>query len=110
MKRIAELRKRDAISQYELAEKLGVSQQTVSKYERGLVQPDTESLLKMANLFDVSVDYLIERTDIPKNENLEDIPRGIYMRLAKEAQNMQLDEKDVEYIIDMYKRFRKMNE
>lgn len=110
MKRIAELRKQhNNMTQDELAKKLGVSQQTISKYERGLVEPDSENLKKLATLFGVTVDYIIECSDVKSMPSVSNIPAGIYMRLAKEAEEMQLDKEDIDYIINLYKRFRQMN-
>ncbi len=60
MKRIAEKRKDMNLSQAELDEKLGVSQQTISKYENGSREPDNATLLKLSKMFNVTIDYLLE--------------------------------------------------
>lgn len=65
MKNLAKLRKDAGMSQFELAERLGVSQQTISKYEKGTRQPDNATLLKLSEIFNCSVDYLLGRTDDP---------------------------------------------
>lgn len=68
-RRLAELRKEKNVSQEELAEKLYVSRQTISNWERGKTYPDINSLLLMANYFDVSLDYLIKGdVDIMKHQ------------------------------------------
>lgn len=64
MKRIAELRKEKGLNQVGLGLKLNVSQKMVSAYESGVHQPSVETLKEMAKIFDVSVDYIIELTDI----------------------------------------------
>ena len=56
MKSLARLREKYKLSQGDLAEKIGVSQQTVSKYERGLLEPNLETLRILADYFDVTVD------------------------------------------------------
>jgi transcriptional regulator with XRE-family HTH domain len=56
--RIAELRKQYNYSQEYVAEKLNVSRQAVSKWEQDLSAPDTNNLIALAVLFDVSVEYL----------------------------------------------------
>ncbi len=66
MRRIAELRKEKHWNQVALAMKLNVSQYLVSAYETGRHQPGVETLLRMAELFNVSVDYIIGNTDIKK--------------------------------------------
>lgn len=57
---IAELRKGHGMTQLELAEKMGVTDKAVSKWERDLSCPDINSLPKLAELFDVSVDELMQ--------------------------------------------------
>jgi transcriptional regulator with XRE-family HTH domain len=62
-KRIKSLRKEAKISQTELASLLGVSKQTVSNYETGMRKPGLGIVIKVANIFNVSVDYIIGRDD-----------------------------------------------
>lgn len=57
--RIAEQRKKLGLSQEELAEKLNISQKSISKYERGSRRPSYEVLVSMAALFGVTTDYLL---------------------------------------------------
>ena len=64
MKRIAELRRAKHWNQIALALKLNVSQYLISAYETGRHQPSIDVLKQMSNLFHVSVDYIIENTDI----------------------------------------------
>lgn len=59
-KRLVELRTERGLSQEDLAEKLYVSRQTISNWERGKTYPDINSLLLMATYFDVSLDHLIK--------------------------------------------------
>lgn len=57
--KIQTLRKEAGLSQEELADQLGVSRQAVSKWERDSGYPETEKILRMARLFQVTVDYLL---------------------------------------------------
>ena len=59
------LRRDKEWSQDELAEKLNVSRQSVSKWESGKALPDSEKILAMANLFDVSTDFLLKDEQEP---------------------------------------------
>ena len=59
-KRASSLRRRLALSQAGLAEKLGVSAQAVSKWETGAALPDIELLLELSRLYGVSVNELLE--------------------------------------------------
>lgn len=56
--RIAAMRKEKDISQTELAKRLNVSRQAVSKWEQGISSPDTERLIRLAEIFDTEVEYL----------------------------------------------------
>lgn len=67
--RIKFLRKRANITQSELAEKLNLSFGTISKYEKDEISIPSETLLKIANIFNVSTDFLLGRVDI-KNESI----------------------------------------
>ena len=58
--RIAEERKKKGMTQEDMAEKLNLSRQAISKWESGSSFPDTENLLKLSFLFSVSVDYLLK--------------------------------------------------
>lgn len=64
--RLKELRKSKGISQLKLAMDLSMNQNTVSRYETGSHQADYETLIKIADYFDVSIDYLLGRTENPK--------------------------------------------
>ena len=65
--KIIYLRKQQNWSQEQLAEQLGVSRQSVSKWESGLSIPDLDKIIKMSRIFGVSTDYLIkdEITEAP---------------------------------------------
>lgn len=52
------LRVKKGWKQYELADKLGISRQAISKWEVGLCKPDLDNFIKLASLFNVSLDYL----------------------------------------------------
>jgi len=72
MKCLSYLRKQNNLSQWDLAEKIGISQQTISKYERGLLEPDFETLNFLADYFNVSIDYLLGRNETQNDaEQLE---------------------------------------
>lgn len=57
--KIVFLRKRKGWSQEELADKLDISRQSVSKWELGASIPDLDKIIKLSDLFDVTTDYLL---------------------------------------------------
>ena len=77
--KIYEYRKLNRWSQEELADKLEVSRQTISKWEVGKNIPELEKLIKLAELFDISVDELVKENigvDL-NNENTENAEEKI---------------------------------
>ncbi len=63
--RLKEIRKSKSISQLKLAMDLNTNQNTISRYETGEREPCIADLIKIADYFNVSLDYLLERTDNP---------------------------------------------
>jgi len=61
--RLKQLRKERDISQLKLAIDLNMNQNSISRYENGEREADYETLIKFADYFDVSLDYLLGRTD-----------------------------------------------
>lgn len=59
---LIELRKKAGLSQEKLADQIGVTQKSISKYEKQDARPSWEALIAMADLFNVSIDYLLERS------------------------------------------------
>lgn len=64
VKNLKELRMQAGISQQQLADVVGVSQQSINKYENHNIEPDIRTLVALADYFETSVDYLIGHTDI----------------------------------------------
>ncbi len=64
--RLKQLRQKKGISQLTLAEAIGVSQQSINKYENHAVEPDIRTLMDMADYFGTSVDYLIGHTNLER--------------------------------------------
>lgn len=65
-RRIRDLREDHDLSQQQVAQYLGTYQPHYSKYERGERDIPTEYLIRLADLYETSVDYILERTDDPK--------------------------------------------
>lgn len=64
--KLRELRNLAGLTQNDLASKLNVSGQTILNWENGIYEPKISQLIELADLFDVSVDYLVDR---PKRKN-----------------------------------------
>ena len=64
--RLKEIRKSRRLSQLKLAMDLNTNQNTISRYENGEREPGIKELIKIADYFNVSLDYLLERTENPE--------------------------------------------
>ena len=64
--RLKEIKTSKGISQLKLSIAMNTNQNTISRYETLEREPGLAELIKLADYFDISVDYLLERTDNPK--------------------------------------------
>ena len=84
--KILELRKKENLSQEELAEKVGVARQTISKWELGETAPDIKQSKQLADIFNVSVDELVDGNNesavMKKLSNTEKLA-GIVIKMLK---------------------------
>lgn len=69
-----ELRRKYNLNQFDVANKLNISPSAIGMYEQGRRQPDNEMIKKIANLFDVSTDYLLDNDSVSKQieNNIDD--------------------------------------
>ncbi len=93
MERLKLLRNKNGQSQKDIAERLGITQQAYANYERGAREPDNETLSQLADLFGVSVDYLLGRTDEPIPQSLDEQLNGIEFALFGEVKDLTDEEK-----------------
>ena len=77
---IKELREKNKLTQAELAEKLCVSDKTISKWERGESSPDISVLVEIADLFGVSLDYLVRAENLDRTVKENKISQTRYNR------------------------------
>lgn len=68
MDRLKQLRAEKGLAQKDMASFLKIDRTTYVKYESGSSEPNFSTLSKLAEFFDVSVDYLLGRTDVRKNQ------------------------------------------
>lgn len=86
--RIQSLRKAKGMSQEELADKIGVSRQAVSKWESGQSTPDSEKIIIMSELFEVTTDYIlkgIESVSATNKKTIQSIYWGFVVIFAAVA-------------------------
>lgn len=88
MKMLRILRKNKGLSMKELGEIIGVAESTISQYETGKREPDFETLLKLGEFFNVSVDYLL-RGDTPQNNKTPALTKKDERDIAKTLANLK---------------------
>lgn len=93
IKRIRDLREDADLTQKEVGEKLNMSQSQYQKYESGLVTPSINILLSIAELYDVSLDYLLNRTNYKKVVQSEAM-RSRNNRLMNYYNRLSLEDQD----------------
>lgn len=94
--RLYELRKKNNLSQEELAEKLGVSRQAVSKWERSEASPDTDNLIGLAKIYGLSLDELIYGKKEEKKEETQEEPKDETKEEKTEGEKLFVDIDDGE--------------
>ena len=89
--RIKDLREDADMRQIDLANAVGIDQRTISNYETGKTYPDSFALIKLADYFHVSIDYLVGRTNYNTfiEDNREILMKQILEETAKLHQSLQ---------------------
>jgi len=82
--KIKELRKKKKMTQQDVANKLKLAKSTISQYENNINEPDNKTLIKIADMFEVTVDYLLGRDPNPTLSQSEKEE----MRVTEELINM----------------------
>lgn len=105
--RITILRTRKGITQKKLAQLSNITEASLSRYENGLREPKINTLIKLSDVLDSTVDYLIGKTDIENGvivnkltipEKLRDI-KTEYLLIARDLEKLRISPKDVNNFI-----------
>lgn len=100
--RLKQLRIKKGITQVEFAKKFNISSGTIAMWETAKRTPDVETLKKIADFFDVTIDYLLFDS-LETNDNQID---NVYLSLAQEAQEEGIDPRDIKLAIETIKAMR----
>ncbi|MBQ9947941.1 MAG: helix-turn-helix domain-containing protein [Oscillospiraceae bacterium] len=100
--KIQQLRKSNGLSQEQLAEKLNVSRQAISKWESGTSLPDAEKIVLISDLFEVSTDYLMKDENTSRaddnNQQIIQVSRKLYISDINKRKLSAFDEFEIEII------------
>lgn len=108
-KRLKSLLNQKDLTQRDLARHFGWGDTTVSNYISGNRQPDLETTQALADFFDVTLDYLLGRTDNPKEYVTPKIPEN-WEQVIRRLTEQGLSAEDVEAAIEFIRAAKKMRE
>ena len=97
--RISELRKEKGLTLQQVADAIGVGNNTISRYENGKREPNSEMWKKLANYFNVSVDYLVGNDDYNTFLDIEKYAKGLRNKYAHGS--IQLSLNDFENLVEI---------
>lgn len=109
MKNLKKIRLERKLTQEELADYINVSKSTYSRYESGTTEPDMDTLNKLADFFNVSVDYLLGREE-SSIERLEKNLARLDPRIQQAYHSLQnMDEEDLAMTLELIKVIESKN-
>jgi transcriptional regulator with XRE-family HTH domain len=104
---LSELRNERGLLQKEVANYLNVTVATISNYEKDVHSPDLNTLVKLADLFDVSVDYLLQRTNCRTNIDVLNRPLSCDYTVGDLLNlTLELDRHSIEALLDYCEMLR----
>lgn len=109
VKNLRKLRINKGISQQQLADVIGTSQQSVNKYENHSVEPDISVLIKLADYFETTIDYLVGHVIAPTQDLIEEIElTREEMTLIHDYRQLSKEEKEsIKLVLRNYLKNRK---
>ena len=105
--KITKQRKQKGLTQLELAETLYVTHQAVSKWENGKSIPSIEVLIELTALFDISIDYLLDNSEIKENDYetmFRQLPRDVVLSKYLNSCSLNEDLKIIFYLLSTKER------
>lgn len=92
--RLRKARENKNLTQAEVAENLGVTRSVIARYELGINDPPTENIIALAEMYGVTTDYLLGKTDL--------------LRESKSVYNTNTNEADMEEVLAMARKIKKL--
>ncbi|MCG8498932.1 MAG: helix-turn-helix domain-containing protein [Firmicutes bacterium] len=103
---LKQLREQKELTQEQLGKIINLSKANISKYELGRLEPNMETLNQIATFFNVSIDYLLGRTDHPETIIKKTGLENIYLAVAKKMQDQQIPPEDIEKALQVVRMFK----
>ena len=88
-----------------VASEIGFNRSTITMWRNSGSAPRKELLIKIANYFGVSTDYLLEKAENKKSPDFSELS-GVYLSFAQNAQDNGIDPADIQMAIDMIRRLK----
>ena len=101
MNRIPELRKERGISMKQAAKQLGMPYTTYVNYEKGVRQPNSETLIDLANFYNTSIDYMLGKSSdrLQINGAAAPIPPGQESKKAPGAKSCEVSDEEIKFAV-----------
>jgi len=101
--KLKQLRTESGMTQEELAQQLGLAKSTIAHYESGRREPDTKTIVKMANIFGVTTDEMLNNVAFKQNPKIV-----LYGQDGKLVDISMLREEDQKYTIELAEKFKEL--
>lgn len=107
---IKSLRLKDGATQKELSKKIGITRESLAQYETGRRSPDYETVVKFANYFSVTTDYLLGNSAIPDEDMrliqaaMKNIKNEEYIAVISDAEKNNVSPETLRKLIEIYKQ------
>ncbi len=89
-------------------EAMGLNRSALTDWKNGKSKPTAETIRRTAELLGVTADYLMGLSDIPEPPREDSLP-PLYFKLAKDARQLELTERDIEFLLDIARRYKRLN-
>jgi transcriptional regulator with XRE-family HTH domain len=109
MNRLRELRIQKRLKQKEVADILGISQSAYSYWENGQVRIDNDSLKKLSEFYNATIDYLLGNTDAPNRITISDGVSIGWVQVVDDAITKGLTPEEVKQLIEIAHAYRPKN-
>lgn len=103
--KLKKLRTAKGLTQVQFSKEFNISSGTIAMWETGKRMPDTDMLKRIANYFDVSIDYLLDNKKSPQSNEGE--LNEVYLSYAKEMQENDIDPEDIALAIETIKNMKR---
>ncbi len=98
--KLKSMREKQGLLQKQLGDNLGISASTIGMYEQNRIEPDNETLKKIANYFEVSTDYLLDNENVKYRNEMELIEKNVLIDTSFIKCNEDLNDGELKMLLN----------